>query len=102
MKSKLELREMSTRGKSNLINVEDHFTSFLETQWMLHHIRLESWLKHSIMFDPKRDGPHMILTHKFPTMYIVSRIESLEEPIGFHILYPVQNKDTQTVVPLRK
>ncbi|GBN56823.1 hypothetical protein AVEN_39280-1 [Araneus ventricosus] len=56
-------------------------------------------------FVPKRDGPYLILTQKSPTTYVVSRLDSPDEPLGtyhFSALHPVQSRDTQPVSPIKK
>ncbi|GBN97756.1 hypothetical protein AVEN_146913-1 [Araneus ventricosus] len=73
--------------------------------WVTTHPVSKAHSKITAKFVPKRDGPYLILTQKSPKTYVVSRLDSPDEPLGTcHVsaLHPVQSRDTQPGSPIKK
>ncbi|GBN85496.1 hypothetical protein AVEN_77444-1 [Araneus ventricosus] len=73
--------------------------------WVTTHPVSKAHSKITAKFVPKRDGRYLILTQKSPTTYVVSRLDSPDEPLGtYHVpaLHPVQRRYTQPVSPIKK
>ncbi|GBM78540.1 hypothetical protein AVEN_244621-1 [Araneus ventricosus] len=81
------------------------YFSSADKVWVTTHPVSKAHSKITAKFVPKRDGPYLILTQKSPTTYVVSRLDSHDEPLGtYHVpaLHPVQSRDTQPVSPIKK
>ncbi|GBM58427.1 Protein NYNRIN [Araneus ventricosus] len=73
--------------------------------WVTTHPVSKAHSKITAKFVPKKDRPYLTLTQKSPTTYVVSRLDSPDEPLGtYHVsaLHPVQSRDTQPVSPIKK